>query len=84
MNVFFFLEAHLRSYFSLLRAPFFLRMRPLKDQQWFFWYVFKQRCTKNAAKPANPRSLIYSQKIYIPLDPKTMKNDGFKPPKYGL
>lgn len=26
-------------------------------------YVFKQRCTKNPAKPANPRSLIYSQKI---------------------
>lgn len=26
-------------------------------------YVFKQRCTKNAAKPVNPRSFIYSQKI---------------------
>ena len=22
--------------------------------------------------------------VYIPLDPKTMKNEGFKPPIYGL
>ena len=22
--------------------------------------------------------------MYLPLDPKTMKNEGFKPPRYGL
>ena len=25
-----------------------------------------------------------SYHIYLPLDPKTMKNEGFKPPIYGL
>ena len=41
----------------------------------------RQGCTPYQRTPI----LQYIGPIYIlPLDPKTMKNEGFQPPKYGL